>query len=265
MEIIEIRDINTPELEIYTALNEKQVKRIFEPAEGAFICESLRVIERAISAGYEPLSFFAVKEKVQEAVALAEGKNINIFTAEYEVMKELTGYSLTGGVLAALRRRPLASAREFINKKNKIVVMDDIENPTNVGAVFRSAAAMGADGVILTEGSADPLYRRAARVSMGNVFSIDWTYMKKEEITVFKESGFEVFALALSDDAERLGDTPYIGIEKKAVVLGNEDHGISDEIINMSDHIVMIPMENNVDSLNVAAASAVAFWEIFKY
>ncbi|MCR5784869.1 MAG: RNA methyltransferase [Eubacterium sp.] len=262
MGITEVKDIHSPELEIYTSLNEKQVKKIFEPAAGLFICESQRVIERALLAGYEPVSFFVEKQKADEVKALIGERDIPVFTAEYEVMKNLTGYSLTGGVLCAMRRMPLKSVREFIFDKKKIVILDDIENPTNVGAIFRSAAAIGADGVILTEGSADPLYRRATRVSMGSVFLVEWTYMKRESIDEIKRAGFNIFSLALSEKAEYLGEKSYRDIDKKAVVLGNEDRGISDEILAVSDNTVMIPMKNNVDSLNVAAASAVAFWEI---
>ena len=262
MLVSQVSDLHVPELHMYTQLNEKQVKRMYEPDVGAFICESVRVIERAIAAGYEPISFFVEEGMEQEVMYLCEGKDTPVYVAPYAVMKEITGYSLTGGVLCAMQRKPLITAEAFVRMHRFIVLLDDIENPTNVGAIFRSAVALGADGVLLTRGSADPLYRRATRVSMGTVFQTDWTYAGDDVIPLLKQSGFETFALALDENAEPL-DTCRRRKDQVAVVLGNEDHGIKKSLLLACDRIVMIPMKQGVDSLNVAAASAVAFWELF--
>jgi len=264
LSVVKIKDINASEAEIYTRLNENQVKRLYEPKEGAFICESLRVIERALKAGYEPVSFFAEESRIGETQNLIKDEKIPIYTAPAEDMQRITGYSLTGGVLCAMRRKPLQSVRDLIREKKRIVVLDDVENPTNVGAIFRSAVALKADGVILTEGSADPLYRRAARVSMGTVFLTDWTFGDARVVEELKDAGFATYGLALSEGAVDLNALNTAGFDKRAVIMGNEDHGISREILSETDHVVKIPMEPGVDSLNVAAAGAVAFWEIFK-
>lgn len=261
--IIKINSLDAPEVGIYEKLNEKQVKRVFEPEEGAFICESIRVIKRALGEGYEPISFFAEAGNEDVISHLIRGKDIPVYIAEHDVMREITGYSLTGGVLAAMRRKPLLDTQKFLTSHHNIVVLDDVENPTNVGAIFRSAAALGADGIILTQGSSDPLYRRAARVSMGTVFKIDWTYAEYDIMPLLKQEGYTTIALALSEDAVFLNDCIFDN-GRKAVVMGNEYHGVSGGIIKRCDHTVKIPMDHDVDSLNVAAASAVAFWEIFK-
>ena len=261
--IIKITSLDAPEVSLYEKLNEKQVKRIFEPHDGAFICESIRVIERALTAGYEPISFFAEAGNEDAISLLIREKDIPVYIAGYDVMREITGYSLTGGVLAAMRRRPLPDTQSFLSAHHNIVVLDDVENPTNVGAIFRSAAALGADGIVLTQGAADPLYRRAARVSMGTVFKIDWTYAEGDLMSLLKKEGYTTIAFALSEDAVSLDECIFKN-GRKAVVMGNEDHGVSDEIIKRCDHTVKIPMDREVDSLNVAAASAVAFWEIFR-
>ena len=189
-------------------------------------------------------------------------KRVTSLQAEENVMKDITGYSLTGGVLSAMRRNKPGDPKEIINSCSKIVILDDIENPTNIGAIFRSATALGADAIFLTEGCADPLYRRATRVSMGTVFQLEWTYISQRDICLMKEKGFDIMALSLSEDALSLSNLSYSS-DKRAVVLGNEDHGISKEVLDMCDSNVIIPMSNGVDSLNVASASAVAFWEIF--
>lgn len=263
LKIIKITSLDAPEVSLYERLNEKQVKKVFEPNGGAFICESVRVIERALTAGYEPISFFAEAGCENNISYLIRGKDIPVFIADHDVMKEITGYSLTGGVLAAMRRRALPDLQIFLSVHNNVVVLDDVENPTNVGAIFRSAAALRADGIVLTQGSADPLYRRAARVSMGTVFQIDWTYADGDLMSLFKKEGYTTIALALSDDAVFLNECK-VENGRKAIIMGNEDHGISNEIIKRCDLTVKIPMNRDVDSLNVAAASAVAFWEIFK-
>ena len=262
MKEIKVTSLDAEEVKLYTKLNEKQIKRIFEPEIGAFICESTRVIERAIAAGYEPLSFFIEEGMQAEVEDLNLLEDISVYVAEHDVMREITGYSLTGGVLCAMRRKPQTDLKAFLSNHKKLVILDDVENPTNVGAVFRSAAALGADGVILTPGSADPLYRRAARVSMGTVFQIDWSYADDDWMSLLKEEGYETIAFALSDDSVALNEYKK-NEKKKAVILGNEDHGISEDTLAACDCTIMIPMQRGVDSLNVAAASAVAFWEIF--
>ena len=255
-------DPGAAELSVYTGLNEKQLKRFYEPYEGLFICESGKVIRRALQAGYEAESFFAEEDKLGEVEELA-GRCTPVYAAPHSVMKNITGYELTGGILAAMKRKPLKDPETILGSCRRLVILDDIENPTNVGAIFRSAAALGADAVLLTKGCADPLYRRAARVSMGSVFQADWTYIAPGFLKNIKDAGFTIFALALSDDAATLDGIGNTG-GKKAVVLGNEDHGISKDIIELCDMSVIIPMKHDIDSLNVAAASAVAFWELFK-
>ncbi|MBR1389996.1 MAG: RNA methyltransferase [Lachnospiraceae bacterium] len=261
MKMIQTADLEIPELEIYTRLNERQVKTLFEPDEGVFICESEKVIGRALKAGYEPLSALCEESRLAEVQAMAGQYDIPVYAAAYDRMRSVTGYSLTGGILMAMRRKPLRDVEDILRHSERIVVLDDVENPTNVGAIFRSAAALGADAVLLTAGCADPLYRRAARVSMGSVFQIAWTFVDGTVVEKLKARGFETFALALAENAEKLDEISSC-VFRKAVILGNEDHGISDRILADCDHCVMIPMQNGVDSLNVAAASAVAFWEI---
>ncbi|MCR5396392.1 MAG: RNA methyltransferase [Lachnospiraceae bacterium] len=263
MNLVEIKDLKAPELEIYTSLNEKQVKKYFEPNPGLFICESEKVIRRALEAGYEPVSFFVEDSKISVVEALDFDESVLVFHAPYLVMKEITGYSLSGGILAAMKRKGLQSLEDFLESHQKLVVLDDVENPTNVGAIIRSAAALGADGVLLTKACSDPLYRRAARVSMGTVFLVDWMYMDGDVASLLKQHGFYVLAMALCEGALPISELSFTKEQKRAIVLGNEDHGVSDEVLEHADACVIIPMKAGVDSLNVAAASAVAFWEVF--
>ena len=264
MHLVEIIDLKAPELEIYTSLNEKQVKKYLEPNPGLFICESEKVIKRALAAGYEPVSFFVEESKLSVVEAMELNEDVPVYYATFPVMKEITGYSLSGGVLSAMKRKKSPDAEGFLNHHSKLVVLDDVENPTNVGAIFRSAAALGADGVLLTKACSDPLYRRAARVSMGTVFQVDWMFIEGDIASLLKEQGFYVMAMALCDDAVSISDLDLPSEKKRAIVLGNEDHGVSDEVLEHSDACVIIPMKEGVDSLNVAAASAVAFWEVFR-
>ena len=263
MNLVEIKDLKAPELEIYTSLNEKQVKKYFEPNPGLFICESEKVIRRALEAGYEPVSFFVEDSKISVVEALNFDESVLVFHAPYLVMKEITGYSLNGGILAAMKRIGPQSLEDFLESHQKLVVLDDVENPTNVGAIIRSAAALGADGVLLTKACSDPLYRRAARVSMGTVFLVDWMYMDGDVASLLKQHGFYVLAMALCEGALPISELSFEKEQKRAIVLGNEDHGVSDEVLEHADACVIIPMKAGVDSLNVAAASAVAFWEVF--
>lgn len=256
-----VTSLDAADVSVYVGLNERQLKRYNEPDSGIFICESMKVIRRAIDAGYMPQSFF-VEESHLEELREFNTDNVPIYTASENVMKNITGYSLTGGVLSAMHRKCPLTPTKLIETCNKIVILDDVENPTNVGAIFRSAAALNAEAVLLTEGCADPLYRRAARVSMGTVFQLEWTYINRSELPQLKESGFALMALSLTDDAKSLRELK-LTTNKRAVVLGNEDHGISPEVLNTCDMSVIIPMSNGVDSLNVASASAVAFWEMF--
>ena len=256
-----VTSLDSDDVSVYVGLNERQLKRYNEPDNGIFICESMKVIKRAIAAGYKPQSFF-VEESQLEGVKQFNTDNTPIYMASENIMKNITGYSLIGGVLSAMHRKCPLTPTKLIETCNKIVVLDDVENPTNVGAIFRSAAALGAEAVLLTEGCADPLYRRAARVSMGTVFQLEWTYISRSDILLLKEKGFTLMALSLTDDARSLRDLK-LTTNKRAVVLGNEEHGISPEVLDVCDVNVIIPMSNGVDSLNVASASAVAFWEIF--
>ena len=260
-----ITDLNDPRVKLYTALNEKQLKRYYEPEPGLFICESERVIRRAQAAGYEIESVFAETGKADLILQadVAANAELPIFVAEKNVMEQITGYTLTGGILAAMKRKLSVELDAFLASCEKVAVLEDIENPTNVGAIFRSAAALGADGILLTEGCADPLYRRAARVSMGTVFQVKWCFGPMDYVRTLKAFGFDTIALALSEDAVDLGSIAVAG-GKRAVILGNEDHGICDNTLRQCSHIVKIPMTKGVDSLNVSAASAVAFWEIFR-
>lgn len=262
MNVKRVTSLDADELSVYLGLNEKQLKRFYEPQIGLFICESEKVIRRALKAGYIAESYFVEEEKLDAVKSFCD-ENDTIYCTPYSVMKEITGYSLTGGILAAMRRKQLPELDSILKTNHKVVLLDDVENPTNVGAIFRSAAALGADAVLLTEGCSDPLYRRAARVSMGTVFQVEWTFIKKEQVKELQNAGFTLMALSLSDDAEELNRLSDVG-EKRVVILGNEDHGISKEILDICDKNIIIPMKQEVDSLNVAAASAVAFWEIFK-
>ena len=264
MQEIRITDIKDHRVEIYTRLNDKQVKRYNEPGIGYFICESEKVIRRALQAGYPAESFFVEENKYQLVSEWdGVGRDVPCFVSDVTLMRQITGYALTGGILAVMRRKPLLQEEEILSKSRYVVLLDDIENPTNVGAIFRSAAALGADAILLTEGCADPLYRRAARVSMGSVFVLDWTFSSASVIKKIKDGGFCLTALALSDHARELGRDVSPFREKTVLALGNEEYGVSDTILEACDHIVKIPMKKGVDSLNVAAAGAVAFWAFF--
>ncbi len=274
MQEIRIGQLEDPRVEIYTCLNDKQVKRYNEPESGYFICESEKVIRRALRAGYLADSFF-VEEGRQVIVAdlLAQSRlfpeqtgkesEIPVYVSDKTLMRQITGYALTGGILCVMRRKPQKNEEEILNTYKNLVLLDDIENPTNVGAIFRSAAALGAEALLLTAGCADPLYRRAARVSMGSVFVVDWTFVSEGIVQSLKEHDFCVSALALSDQAKDLGDPGVYKKSKNALVLGNEAHGVSPDLQKACDQVLKIPMKKGVDSLNVAAASAVAFWEFF--
>ena len=263
---ITAEDLKRPELAPFSESSEVQLRRCNEPAPGCFIAESLRVIGRALDAGYEALSLLIEERHLDDGTVRRCG-DIPVYVGEAEVLSTLAGYKLTGGALCLMLRKPLPALSAVLENAGRVVVMEGINNPTNVGAIFRSAAALGADALLLTPDCSDPLYRRAARVSMGTVMSLPWCYFGKNrlsDVAALKEAGFAVLAMALEEDAVRLGESaPWKG-RRLAVILGNENDGLSPDTVKKCDASVLIPMMNGVDSLNVAAASAVAFWELFK-
>lgn len=267
--IISIDKLDLPGLAPYAHLNEPQLKHFFEPDGGIFIGESPEVIIRALDAGYEPLSFL-IENRYLETLAkpvLERAGIAPVYTADLSVLCTITGYHLTRGVLCAFRRKPLPPMEALLEGAARVAVLEDVENPTNVGAVFRSAAALGMDAVLLTPRCSDPLYRRAIRVSVGTVFQIPWTYIPRWPdygIEVLRKHGFRTAAMALKKDAVSIDDEDLHSCKKLAVILGNEFYGINPRTIEKCDDSVLIPMKHGVDSLNVAAASAVAFWELGK-
>ena len=263
---IEITDFSAPELDVYARLTEAQLMNRFEPAKALFIAESPKVIHRALDAGYVPVSMLMERKDIDGSAAeiIARCPDIPVYTADEQLLCNLTGYHLTRGVLCAMRRPPLPTLADTLKSAKRVAVLDNVQNPTNVGAILRSAAALGMDAVLLTPGCSDPLYRRAARVSMGTVFQIPWTFFPegKPWYQQLKELGYKSAALALKEDTLSIDDPRLMAEEKLAVVLGSEGDGLSDDSINGCDYTVKIPMYHGVDSLNVAAASAVAFWEL---
>ena len=266
---IEITDFSAPELDVYARLTEAQLLNRFEPAKGMFIAESPKVIHRALDAGCEPVSLLMERKDIEGSAReiIARCPEIPVFTADEDVLCSLTGYHLTRGVLCAMRRPKLPTMEEICEKANRIVILENVQNPTNVGAIFRSAAALGMDAVLLTPGCSNPLYRRSARVSMGTVFQIPWTYTPawpEEGTAVLKRLGFKTAAMALSDNSISIDDPQLMAEEKLAVLMGSEGDGLTETTIAGCDYTVKIPMYHGVDSLNVAAASAVAFWQLRK-
>ena len=262
--IVEITDFLAPELDVYARLTEAQLLNKEFPEKGLFIAESPKVIERAIDAGYEPVSCLMEKRHIEgEGRQILEKMgNVPVFCAEFDVLTQLTGFKLTRGMLCAMKRKPLPDVRTLCENKSRIVILDKVMNPTNVGAIIRSAAALGMDAVILTVGSSDPLYRRAARVSMGTVFQIEWTFLPDDSLDEIKALGFKTVAMALKDDSLSINDPRLADEEKLAIIMGTEGDGLSDQTISDCDFTVKIPMYHGVDSLNVAAASAVAFYQL---
>ena len=266
----EIKDFAAPELDVYARTSEVQLLRYYEPEPGIFIAESPKVIERALKAGYQPISFL-VEHKDLEGEAqeiLKQYPDVPVYTAEYELLVKLTGFARTRGMLCSMRRNPLPLVEEICRNASRIAVLENVVNPTNIGAIFRSAAALHMDAVLLTGGCSDPLYRRAARVSMGTVFQIPWTYFDKKTVwpqdgmQILQNLGFKTAAMALRDDSVGIDDKALRSEEKLAVILGTEGDGLASQTIADCDYTVKIPMSHGVDSLNVAAASAVAFWEL---
>ena len=269
--IIEITDFQAPELDVYARLTEAQLLNRHNLKEGLFIAESPKVIERALDAGCEPVSFLVQRQHIetQAKELIARCGDIPVFTAEFDILTQLTGFMLTRGMLCAMRRPALPTVEEICGSATRIAILENVMNPTNVGAIFRSAAALGIDAVLLTPGCSNPLYRRSARVSMGTVFQIPWTYIGEETadwpdagMARLHALGFKTAAMALSDDSVSIDDPALMAEEKLAIILGTEGDGLADVTIDGCDYTVKIPMSHGVDSLNVAAASAVAFWQL---
>ena len=280
VQIIQIDRLEGPDLEIFSKLSEPELYHYREPDKGLFIAESPNVIDRALDAGYQPVSMLIdTKEITKNAAHILErignhpDETIPVFTAPEDVLRKLTGFPLTRGCLCAMERRELPSIQETIKDASRIAILEEVVNPTNVGAIFRSAAALGMDAVLLTHGCSDPLYRRAIRVSMGTVFQIPWTFLGNRRdpgwpqpgLDLLRRSGFKTAAMALKKESVSISDPLLLEEPKLAVVLGAEGEGLAAETIADCDYTVMIPMYHGVDSLNVAAASAVAFWQLGKY
>ena len=250
---------------IFFENSEVRLLRYYEPEPGIFVAESPMVIERALKAGYEPLGILICEEMLREEgrVLLTELSSLPIINCPYNDYKILSGSNLTNGMLCAFRRKKKDDATKIYETAKRIAVIDDVENPTNVGSIFRAAAALNMDAVLVTKGSADPLYRRAARVSMGNVFLIPWAYVDDSYVDKLKETNITTVAMALKEDSLRIDDER-LRTKRLAIILGNEGNGLTDETISKCDYTVMLPMAHEVDSLNVAQAAAVAFWELGK-
>ena len=262
--ITEITDFLAAELDVYARLTEAQLLNREYPEKGMFIAESPKVIGRALDAGYEPVSCLMEKRHIdgEGREILQRIGDVPVYCAQADVLTQLTGFKLTRGMLCAMKRKPLADVKEICENKRRIVILDKVMNPTNVGAIIRSAAALGMDAVILTPGCSDPLYRRAARVSMGTVFQIDWTFLQQDSLDEIKALGFRTVAMALKDNSLSVNDPRLANENKLAVIMGTEGDGLSDGTISDCDYTVKIPMYHGVDSLNVAAASAVAFYQL---
>lgn len=265
--MIEITDLASPDLLPYT-MREVDLLRYYEPKEGLFIAESPKVIRRAIDAGYEVVSALVEHDHIKHPTdeisdVLSYLVNVPVYTAEFDVLTKLTGYKLTRGMLALMHRKSLPAVSDICKDATRIAILEDVVNPTNLGAIFRSAAALNVDAILLTPACTDPLYRRAARVSMGTVFQIPWTILRNGYAEM-KELGFKTAAMALTHRSISLSDPTPAREKKLAIILGSEGNGLKQETIDLCDYTIRIPMRENVDSLNVAAASAVAFWELCK-
>ncbi|MBO4929674.1 MAG: RNA methyltransferase [Clostridia bacterium] len=263
--ILPITDFCAPELDVYARLSEAQLLNREYPEKGMFIAESPKVIQRALDAGYQPVSFLVEDRHLEtQAKELIERcGDIPVYTASFDVLTQLTGFMLTRGMLCAMRRPPLPSVAEVCTTARRVAVLENVMNPTNIGAIFRSAAALNMDAVLLTPACSDPLYRRAIRVSMGTVFQVPWTWLEGENyVEQLRQLGFRTAAMALKDDSLSIRDPRLTQAEKLAVILGTEGDGLADCTIEGCDYTVKIPMTHGVDSLNVAAASAVAFWQL---
>lgn len=262
-QIIEISDFNAAELDVYARLTENQLINRADPDNGLFIAESPNVVLRALAGGYTPVSLLMEKKHIkgEASEVISACGDIPVYVAEFDVLTQLTGFKLTRGVLCAMRRRPLPSVAEICQTARRVAVLENVMNPTNLGAIFRSAAALGVDAVLITKACSNPLYRRASRVSMGTVFQVPWTYID-DDFHELRELGFKTVAMALTDKSVNIDDERVMAEEKLAIILGTEGQGLSQSTIDASDYTIKIPMSHGVDSLNVAAASAVAFWQL---
>ncbi len=269
--IIEITDFTAPELDVYARLTEAQLLNREEPAKGLFIAESPKVIHRALDMGCQPVSLLMERRHIEAQAkdVIARCGDIPVYTSDLDILTKLTGFQLTRGVLCAMRRPQLPTVEDVVKDARRIVILENVMNPTNVGAIFRSAAALGMDAVLLTPGCSNPLYRRAARVSMGTVFQIPWTFIGESTadwpengMAKLRQLGFKTAALALRSDSISIDDPVLLSEERLAIILGSEGDGLTNDTIASCDYTVLIPMYHDVDSLNVAAASAVAFWQL---
>ncbi|MBQ8831105.1 MAG: RNA methyltransferase [Oscillospiraceae bacterium] len=264
--IIEIKDLSTPELAVFSKLTEAQLRNKLEPEKGIFIAESPKVIKTALDNGFEPLSLLMERRHIEgQAKEIIERCNVPVYTAARDVLASLTGYELTRGILCAMRRPVLKNAEELCRGMRRVCILEGVVDTTNIGAIFRSAAALNMDAVLLTPTCCDPLNRRAVRVSMGTVFQVPWTYIPKLSeggLEMLHAMGFKTAAMALSDDSVSIDDEKLRNENKLAIIMGTEGDGLSQSTIDGCSYTVKIPMSHGVDSLNVAAASAVAFWEL---
>lgn len=269
--MIEITDFTLPELGVFARLTEAQLRNRLEPEKGIFIAESPKVIALALDAGYEPVSLLMERKHISGDAKeiIARAGDVPVYTAERAVLAELTGFSLTRGVLCAMRRPKLPTAENLCTGARRVAVLEDIVDATNIGAIFRSAAALNIDAVLVSPSCCDPLNRRAVRVSMGTVFQVPWAYIGEQAsewpgpgINRLHKMGFRLAAMALSDEAVSVDDPQLMAEEKLAIIMGTEGAGLSAQTIAGCDYTVCIPMAHDVDSLNVAAASAVAFWQL---
>ena len=265
MAVIEITTLSHPGVEVFSMLTETQLRNRLEPVKGIFIAESPKVIGVALDAGYEPTALLTEKRHIKGDAApiINRCEDIPIYTGSRELLTELTGYKLTRGVLCAMRRKPLPTVESVCKTSKRVVVIDGVVDTTNIGAIFRSAAALGIDAVLLTRNSCDPLNRRAIRVSMGSVFLEPWTWLD-EPAGILRQMGFKTVAMALTDKSISLDDKQLKREPRLAIIMGTEGDGLPADHIGDADYVVRIPMSHGVDSLNVAAASAVAFWELRK-
>ena len=263
MNLIELHDFSAPELDVYARLTEARLLNRHNLREGLFIAESPKVIDRALAAGCQPVSILVETAHLrgESLEVIQRCGDIPVYTAPFNVLTQLTGYQLTRGMLCAMRRPALPTVEEVCKNARRVAVLEDVMNPTNLGAIFRSAAALGMDAVLLTPACSNPLSRRSCRVSMGTVFQVPWTYLDENWIETLRRFGYKTCAMALKDDSYSVDDPALRDVEKLAIVLGTEGDGLAADTISNCDYTVKIPMYHGVDSLNVAAASAVAFWE----
>ncbi len=270
MELIEIQDLEAGEIKLFYKYNEPELFHYKEPRIGYFLAESPNVIERALKAGYEPVSFLVESDLLEKAKEFGNVYSLEIpcYVGKKELLKNIPGFSMTRGMLALMNRREPSSCETVLKDARRIAILENVMNPSNVGAIFRAAAALGMDAVLLTDRCSDPLYRRAARVSMGTVFQIPWTFLPESEEGVpfsdIKKAGFQSVAMALCEDSYSMDAEELKKVKKLAVILGTESEGLRPETIKNADYRVKIPMYHEVDSLNVASAAAVAFWELTK-